>query len=84
MDVIYNDLYNMLRSDDMRKKYSLSIFVLFIYTSFLVFLLKPYLQNTLTITNKTASFVVVISFISFLVGILTIVIDNKLSQIKKE
>jgi hypothetical protein len=63
----------------MRKKImknTVGVIILFLFTSFLIYILKPYLQSSLNLTNKDSLFIVLLCLLSFSVGGVTVFITN--------
>lgn len=67
----------------MRKKgikNAIGVIILFLFTSFLIYILKPYLQSSLNLTNKDSLFIVLLCLLSFSVGGVTVFITNTIDN----
>lgn len=63
----------------MRKKImknTVGVIILFLFTSFLIYILKPYLQSSLNLTNKDSLFIILLCLLSVSVGGVTVFITN--------
>lgn len=57
-------------------KNTIGVIILFLFTSFLIFILKPYLQSSLNLTSKDSLFIAILCLLSFAVGSMTVFITN--------
>lgn len=61
-------------------KNTVGVIILFLFTSFLMFILKPYLQSSLNLTNKDSLFIVLLCLLSFSVGGIAVFITNHMEN----
>lgn len=65
-------------------KNTIGVIILFLFTCFLIYILKPYLQSSLNLTNKDSLFIVLLCLLSFSVGGITVFITNHIENNSRE